>query len=241
LTLCTRIEEEWLRQLFPEAFSEKVEAVFDSTQRRVIGRRQTKFHDLVLQSAPVDVTEDRAASLLAEAVIDGACPLTNWDNSVEQWIARVNWVQRSFPELKMPSIAQTDRRLIVEEICRGAFSYKEVKERPVWPALKSWLNPRQHQQLDELAPERIDLPNKRKTKITYSDSAPPTVAVRIQDLYGVERNLTIGRGRIPVVIQVLAPNHRPIQITSDLENFWREAYPKIKKELQRKYPKHEWR
>ena len=241
LTLCTRIEEEWLHELFPEGFSETVETLFDLTQRRVIGRRQTKFHDLILHSAPTDVSEEEAASLLAQAVIDGTCPLKNWDNSVEQWIARVNWVAKSFPELQFPSVAETDRRLIVEEICRGAFSYREIKERPVWPALKSWLNAEQQRQLDELAPERIELPNKRKSKITYSDSAPPTVAARIQDLYGVDRNLTVGRGRVPLVIRVLAPNHRPIQITSDLENFWQEAYPKIKKELQRKYPKHQWR
>ena len=95
--------------------------------------------------------------------------------------------------------------------------------------------------MEQLAPERIELPNGRKAKVTYSESAPPSVAARIQDLYGVERNLTIGRARVPLVIQVLAPNHRPIQITSDLEGFWRDAYPKIKKELQRKYPKHEWR
>ena len=85
------------------------------------------------------------------------------------------------------------------------------------------------------------MPNDRKAKIIYHVSSPPTVAARIQDLYGVERNLAIGQGRVPLVIQVLAPNHRPIQITSDLTTFWRDAYPKIKKELQRKYPRHEWR
>ena len=95
--------------------------------------------------------------------------------------------------------------------------------------------------VEQLAPERIEMPNGRKAKVTYSPSGPPTVAARIQDLYGVTRNLMIGRGRITLVIQVLAPNNRPIQITSDLEGFWRDAYPKIKKELQRKYPKHEWR
>src|SRR5205807_3563669 len=124
---------------------------------------------------------------------------------------------------------------------RDAVSYKEIKERAVWPAVKSWLNPQQQQSIEQLAPERIVLPNERKAKITYNETSPPTVAARIQDLYGVERNLTIARGRVPLVIQVLAPNNRPIQITSDLAGFWKEAYPKIKKELQRKYPKHEWR
>ena len=171
----------------------------------------------------------------------GTCPLKNWDNAVEQWIARVNFVAAEFPEFEFPQIDEGGKLLLLEQICQGATSYKEIKERPVWPVVKSWLNPAQQQTLEDLAPERIKLPNGRAAKITYGDAAPPTIAVRIQDLYDTPRGLAVGRGRIPLRIQVLAPNHRPIQITSDLETFWRDAYPKIKKELQRKYPKHEWR
>ena len=153
----------------------------------------------------------------------------------------MNCAAKWFPELALPLIGANDKTFLIETICRGAFSYREIKERPVWTVVKAWLTPPQQQLVDELAPERISLPNGRKAKVIYSENSPPAVAARIQDLYGIERTLTIGRGRIPIVIQVLAPNHRPIQITSDLENFWREAYPKIKRELQRKYPKHEWR
>jgi ATP-dependent helicase HrpB len=241
LTLATRIEEPWLRELFPETFRDDLELSFDPSARRVIARRQTSFHDLVLGSEPADPPPEQAAALLAKEVVAGTTPLKNWDNAVEQWIVRVNCVARWFPELQIPPIAEGDKLLLIEQICSGAFSYKEIKERPVWPTVKSWLPSHQQASIDQLAPERIELPKGRKAKITYSDSAPPAVAARIQDLYGVERNLTIGRARVPLVIQVLAPNHRPIQITSDLEGFWRDAYPKIKKELQRKYPKHEWR
>ena len=83
--------------------------------------------------------------------------------------------------------------------------------------------------LDDLAPERIKLASGRAAKITYGDDgAPPTIAARIQDLYDTPRGLAVGRGRTALRIQVLAPNHRPIQITNDLETFWREGYPKIK-------------
>lgn len=241
LTLNTRIEEEWLREFSPEAFRETVDVSLDSASRRVVGRRQTTFHDLLLRSEPAEVPPDAAATLLAREVAAGTFPLKTWDNAVEQWIVRVNCVAAWFPELAMPRIGDAEKQLIIEEICRGAFSYKEIKDRPVWPAVKSWLSLPQQQQVEQFAPERIELPNGRKAKITYNASAPPVIAARIQDLYGVERNLTVGRGRVPLVIQVLAPNHRPIQITRDLEGFWRDAYPKIKKELQRKYPKHEWR
>ncbi len=236
LTLATRIEESWLRELFPEAFQDNVEVAFDAGLRRVNGVRKTTFHDLVLRSEAAKVLPEQAASLLAKEVVAGNCPLKNWDNAVEQWMVRVNCVATWFPELAMPTIGDAEKLLIIEEVCRDAVSYKEIKDRPVWAAVKSWLTLQQQQLIEQLAPERIELPNSRKAKITYHASSPPTVAARIQDLYGVERNLTIGRGRVPLVIQVLAPNHRPIQITSDLEGFWRDAYPKIKKELQRKYP-----
>ena len=243
LTLATRIEEAWLRELFPEAFRETVEVAFDAAARRVTARRQTTFHDLDLAQRTGDAPPDEAGgALLAKEVIAGTCPLKNWDNAVEQWILRVNCVATVVPGARDPVHRRRGQAAAsLSRSARGAFSYKEIKERPVWPAVKSWLSARSSSVIEQFAPERIELPNGRKVKITYSASAAPAVAARIQDLYGVERNLTIGRGRVPLVIQVLAPNHRPIQITSDLEGFWRDAYPKIKKELQRKYPKHEWR
>ncbi len=241
LTLATRIEEAWLRELFPETFRDDLEFMFDASARRVVGKRQISFHDLVLRSEPAEVPPGDAAALLAQQVVAGTCPLKHWDNAVEQWILRVNCVAAWFPEHGIPPIGDSDKLLLIEQICSGATSYKEIKERQVWPTVKSWLSGRQQALIEQLAPERIGLPNGRKAKIIYSASAPPAVAARIQDLYGVDRNLAIGRARVPLVIQVLAPNNRPIQITSDLEGFWRDAYPKLKKELQRNYPKHEWR
>jgi ATP-dependent helicase HrpB len=242
LTLATKIEEDWLRELFPESFREETRVEFDPASRRVVGHRATLFHDLVLGSADFSPkTDPAAAQILAREVLSGSCPLKNWDNAVEQWIARVNFVATEFPEMDFPRIDEGGKLLLLEQVCQGATSYKEIKERPVWPVVKSWLSTAQQPALDDLAPERIKLVNGRAAKIIYSDAAPPTIAARIQDLYDTPRGLAVGRGRTALRIQVLAPNHRPIQITNDLETFWREGYPKIKKELQRKYPKHEWR
>jgi ATP-dependent helicase HrpB len=243
LTLATKIDEEWLRELFPESFREETRVDFDPGLRRVVGRRATLFHDLILRSEEFAAAkEPAAAQLLAREVLAGTCPLKHWDNAVEQWIARVNFVTAEFPEMEFPRIDEAAKRLLLEQICQGAASYKEIKERSVWPIVKSWLNGGQQQALDDLAPERVKLASGRAAKITYAgEGTAPTIAARIQDLYDTPRGLSVGRGRIPLRIQVLAPNHRPIQITNDLETFWREGYPKIKKELQRKYPKHVWR
>ena len=226
LTLATKIEEDWLRELFPESFREETRVEFDSTLRRVVGHRTTLFHDLVLSNEDFAPKSDSAAAqILAREVLAGSCPLKNWDNAVEQWIERVNFVATEFPEMEFPRIDEAGKLLILEQICQGATSYKEIKERSVWPVVKSWLSAAQQQTLEDLAPERIKLANGRAAKITYGDAAAPTIAARIQDLYDTPRGLSVGRGRTALKIQVLAPNHRPIQITNDLETFWRDGYP----------------
>jgi ATP-dependent helicase HrpB len=242
LTLATAIKEDWLREFFPEAIRDQTEVAFDPALRRVIGRTQTLFHDLVLaEKRSEQVPPAEAARILAREVLAGTCPLKKWDHAIEQWIARLNFAAATFPELGLPPIRETDRMLLIEQVCLGASSYKEIKERPVAPVLKSWLSEGQRAALDRMAPERIRLPNDRHAKIIYAERKPPSIAARIQDLYGVPASLTIGNSRVPLRIEVLAPNHRPIQITDDLTTFWRESYPKIKAELQRKYPRHEWR
>jgi ATP-dependent helicase HrpB len=242
LNTATAIEESWLRELLPEAIRTEEKVVYDPVQRRVIARRQILFRDLQLK---VEVTKkappDEAARVLADAVTSGACVLVNWDHAVEQWITRLNRLREWMPELELPEIGDPERRTLVEQICLGATTYKDIKERAVWPVVKSWLSQSQQEMLDKFAPERVTLPNGKKWKITYDPKAAPTIAARIQELYGVEGSLTIAAGRIPLVIQVLAPNQRPVQVTQNLSTFWKESYPKLKQELQRKYPKHEWR
>jgi HrpA-like helicases len=107
--------------------------------------------------------------------------------------------------------------------------------------LRTWLTPQQHALLDKYAPEHVTLPKGRKVKIVYSADGAPTMAARIQDLYGVTEGFFVADRRVPVVIQILAPNNRPVQVTQNLRTFWSVQYPKLKQELQRKYPKHEWR
>ena len=242
LSLATAIKEEWLRELFPGDFTETVAVVYDTTQRRVFGERRKQFRDLVLEAGrSEDVPQDAAARILATEVVAGRCVLKNWDEAVEQWIVRVNRLREWIPELGIPAIGSEDRQMLIEQICHGARSYKEIKDKPVWPVMKSWLSGQQQAWVDEYTPERIELPGGKRSKVAYSADGPPTVAARIQDLYGVKQGLWIAQHRVPVRIQVLAPNQRPVQVTENLATFWRETYPKLKLELQRKYPRHEWR
>jgi ATP-dependent helicase HrpB len=242
LTLATAVQEDWLREMFPEAFSQQTEVFYDTTQRRVMARKVTRFRDLEIRAERTEnVPTEQAAAILAAEVEAGRLKLENWNHDVEQWILRLNQLADWCPEYELPKLTTADRHVLVEQLCLGASGYRDIKERAVWPVVKSWLSPMQQQLVEDQAPERLELPNGKRAKITYAENAQPTLGARIQDLYGVTHDLRIGGGKVPLVIQVLAPNYRPIQITTSLANFWKESYPKIKQELSRKYPKHEWR
>jgi ATP-dependent helicase HrpB len=242
LSQATAVREEWLRELFPDDFQETETNLFDPALRRVVARGDLVFRDLTLHSSRSEPVPGAAVSrVLAEEVLAGRCPLSNWTHDVEQWIARVNCLAEWMPELHLTRIGPEDRRDLVAQICDGAVGYREIKDRPVWPTVKGWLSDSQQRAVERFAPERIALPGGRRAKLQYTEQQPPVLSARIQDLYGVKDSLKICSGRVTVLIHVLAPNHRPVQITQDLTNFWKATYPTIKQELRRKYPKHEWR
>ena len=242
LSLATEIEEAWLREMFPGHFEERSAHIYDSSQNRVVVRREKIFRDLVIESQDRDAEPSpRATSCLAARVVEGDLKLTRWDDAVEQWIERVNFLARVLPEQNLPPIGPTEREYIVHLACDGATNYREIKDRPVLGLARSILTPAQQHLVDKQAPERLELPGGRRAKITYAADADPVLGARIQDLYGVTEDIKIAAGRVPVTIQVLAPNHRPVQVTKSLKTFWAESYPKLKQQLSRQYPKHEWR
>ncbi len=242
LSLATQIEETWLREMFPDDFEERTAHHFDASQNRVVVRREKIFRDLVIESQDRDAEPSpEASACLAKAVADGELTLNQWNDSVEQWIARVNFLAGALPEHHIPKIGAAEREYIVHLACEGATNYREIKDRPILGLARSILSPAQQQLIEKHAPERLELPGGRRAKVTYGADSQPILSARIQDLYGVTDDLKIAAGRVSLVIHVLAPNHRPVQVTNSLRTFWVESYPKLKQQLQRQYPKHEWR
>jgi len=124
---------------------------------------------------------------------------------------------------------------------RTAHFFRAIKDVPVLHHARSLLTHSQQQFVDKQAPERLELPAGRRAKITYSETADPFLSTRIQDLYGVTDDIKLALGRHAVTIHILAPSQRPVQVTRSLKSFWTETYPGLKQQLQRQYPKHEWR
>ena len=242
LSLATAIEADWLKELFPEDIKRDVHVQFDAREKRVLAAELLRFRDLALAAKRIDPPPAEAsARLLAEEVVAGRLLLPNWDHSVEQWLARLNLLCQMCADLQLPPITEEDKKAIISELCHGAVSYKDIKEREVKPVVMGWLSAAQRELLDKHAPERITLPNDRTPKVNYEPGKSPYISLRIQELYDVDQTPKIAMGRVPVTVHILTPGMKPIQVTQDLANFWREHYPKIKSELARKYPKHFWR
>ena len=242
LSLGTTIEVEWLRELFPDDIKSDLHVQFDAQQKRVLAAELLRFRDLALAAKRIDPPPaDAAAKLLADEILAGRLLLPNWDHHVEQWLARLNLLCKECADLQLPNISDDDKKSIIEELCHGAVSYKDIKEREVKPIVMSWLSQSQRELLDKHAPERLTLPNGRTPKVNYENGKSPFISLRIQELYDVNQTPKIALGRVPVTVHILTPGMKPIQVTQDLANFWREHYPKIKSELARKYPRHLWR
>jgi ATP-dependent helicase HrpB len=241
LSMATAIDEQMLRELFPEDFTDRNDYFFDTATNRVVKRTEKVFRDLVLESIHRDAQPCAEASkVLAMALSEGDLPLPTWKEETEQWMQRVQWLGLHHPELGLPSFDETERLLALEKWCQGAVGYREVKEKPALPALQSLLTVTQCSSLERQAPDCHELPGGRKARLLYKPTGQVTMSALIQDLYGVTSAPKLAGGKAEVTIEILAPNRRPIQITKDLNSFWKETYPKIKPELSRRYPKHKW-
>lgn len=244
LALATAVESAWLEEAFPGDFSDAAATVYNPDTRRVQSRRERRFRDLVLESKDQGEPDlDRAAALLAAQVVAGELKLKQWDAVVENWIQRVNFVARHCPETEIALIDDEARALIIEQICHGALGYKDIKDRPVLAAVKEWIRPEQQYYIDSYAPAEITLPGRsRPSRIRYEPDGRAIIASKLQDFYDVPgRSLRVANGRVPLLIEMLAPNQRPTHLTDDLDGFWSGAYLHVRKDLAGRYPKHEWR
>ena len=242
LSMATAIDEGMLRKIFPDDFSDRRELCFDIMTHRVVEKKEKVFRDLTLESITRDITSSpEASTVLAQGIMEAELPLPTWNEESPAWIHRWQWLHRFHPELELPEWTEELHSMAFQQCCQGALSYREVKDRPAVPALETLLSPAQRAAFARLASTHYALPSGRKAPLRYQPNGDVILSATIQDLFGLASAPKLASGRVIVTVEILAPNRRPIQITRDLVSFWKEAYPKIKMELSRRYPKHEWK
>lgn len=240
--LCSAIEVAWLEELFPDLFSDVTETAFDEKQKRVVERRLVRFQDLEIASKESSEPDAaKAAEVFAALVSDGKAKLDKWDENVEHFIRKVNFLVSVFPEYGYDSIDEDARELILEQCCQGVRSIKDLKRKEVLPVVHDWVGREMVAMVQRELPDRVKLANEKPGMLRVDEGGILTLSAKIQCLYDLPNSPNFCQGRATPRVELLAPNMRPIQMTTDLSSFWSGSYEGIKKELKGRYPKHEWR
>jgi ATP-dependent helicase HrpB len=233
--IASAIEPEWLIELFPDRVRDVSEVQWNRAAGRVEAVSALMFDRIAIQESRGTPDPEAAATMLAQK---GAEAGLAQSQDLDALLGRVRFAAEygSFPELS----AQT----ALQALATGLKSLAELESAAgdggLVRALEAQLPPRERRLLDEIAPDRIRLPGGRQVRVHYEPNQPPWVASRLQDFFGMRQTPTVARGAVPVVIRLLAPNNRPVQMTTDLAGFWERLYPQLRKELGRRYPKHRW-
>lgn len=232
------VEPGWLPTA---AATGREEIVFDPDKERVVGYRRTFYRDLLLTEAEYPVDLQAAAPVLAVAAaecLEQALPLD--DSEIATFLARLRSLVYWRPELGLPTFEREELIELLPMLAAGKRSFAELRRAPLLDVLRGSLRYDQLQTLEREAPERLEVPSGSRVRLDYEPGKAPVLAVRIQEMFGQRETPTVASGRVPVLLHLLAPNHRPQQVTQDLRSFWQNVYPQVRKELAGRYPKHAW-
>ncbi len=244
LSIVTEIEPGWLEEIHPDRVTIRDQPQWNAQAQAVEQVEEHLFDGLAFhRKARQRVDANRAGEILVEEIMRKNLRLEHWDDAVEQWILRTRLVAGWFPQRGLIQYDDDDLRLVLHEIVSGAVRFSQIRDRPCLPAVMNALSWEDQQFVERMAPQKIKLPRAKggAMKIEYFTEGPPRGRARIQELYDLEQTPRIAAGRITITLEILGPNHRPVQITDDLASFWANQYPTLRKELSRKYPRHEWR
>jgi ATP-dependent helicase HrpB len=231
---------------FEHLLERKRVVAWDSQKGQLIARMERCFGDITVQSTPLEeVPEDERVAVLCQAIQQEGFALLPWTEEVRQWQSRLLSLRRWRPQEEWPDFS-TD--YLLETVDNWLAPYLEkIKKREdfkkldLFEILKSALSWETSQRLETLVPEKIHVPSGFEVALHYSpEGNDPVLAVRLQEMFGLLDTPTINEGRTKVVLHLLSPGYKPVQVTQDLRSFWQNAYPEVRKQLRMRYPRHSW-
>lgn len=242
LSLATAVQPAWIAEMFPQHLSTSIEHVFDAQNKRVSAMKLVRYRDLVIEQKAQQRDLDPVASgrCVAEAQRAGAFDLPLMDHRLKQFIARVNLVAATLPELEF---APFDEAAITTSLARaftGLTLVKEAQAAPLLPAFHQHLDKGQVSWLDELAPPTIPWSGGGTIKLSYVNDTPE-VQVKLQECFALTEHPTLCEGRLPVQLQLCTPDGKRLAIKSDWPSFVTREWPKHRQAVAKKFPSVMWR
>lgn len=223
---------------------------WDNKQGTVLSRREVRVGQLVLSSRPLtDVSPDQLTEVVCEAAGRYGQGMFSWDESVSRLQQRVAQVAIWHPELAIPDLSteallRTARQwlpLYLNHSGRVLTSSADLRRLDLASILWNIIPYDLQQTIDRLAPTHIEVPTGSRIRVDYRPgAAAPVLSVRLQECFGMQQTPTVDDGRVPVLMELLSPGYKPVQLTQDLPHFWQTTYFDVRRELRRRYPKHSW-
>jgi ATP-dependent helicase HrpB len=225
---------------------EQETVVWDSRRGGLIANKELKIGSIILQSKPIgNPDENLVAAAIGRALEKEGENLLDFNEKVTQLQNRIlslrSWNQdESWPDVSTGNLLKTTDAWLAPYL-RAVKKTEDLKRIDIEEALFHSLDWEKQNQLNTLAPAKLEVPSGSKIPISYSaNGGTPVLAVRLQEVFGLSDTPTLNNGKIKVVLHLLSPGYKPVQVTTDLKSFWNNLYHEVKKELQRRYPKHAW-
>ncbi len=244
ILLAAPITQAEIEARFAEHITVDDEISFDKTAMALRARRRRRLHALMLSEQPLAVMpSEETARVLADGLAGTSLERMPWSKALKQWRDRVMFLRAAAPD-EWPDLSDAALIASRQDWLAPALSDKtalaDLSAGDFSDALMALVPWSQRAQLDREAPTHFEAPTGTQLAIDYEAEQGPTIAVRLQELFGLTVHPSIARGKIPLVLELLSPAHRPVQVTRDLPGFWRGSYAAVRADLRGRYPRHPW-
>lgn len=245
ILLALPVDIEALAAQLPAMVMQRTAVEWDEEKGTLRAWKRQQIGRLTLRAQPLAKPADEE---LQQALLDWVraqgLAVLNWEGAAEQLRVRLQCAQAWLPEAEWPAMDEEPLLAALEQwllpSLNGVRDLRGLKQVNIAEALSRLLDWQQKQRLDNALPTHYTVPTGSRLPIRYEAGKPPALAVRLQEVFGEQRSPMLAEGRIPVVLELLSPAHRPLQITGDLAAFWQGAYREVQKEMKGRYPKHVW-
>jgi len=218
---------------------------WDDREGRVVARDEERLGAILLSERPATPSADEVTGALVQGILGGpGIGGLNWSPEAQEYRNRVSFLSRELPEeglceLSDAYLAADIGRWLVPHLT-GVRTLTALSRVDLLEPLKGMLSWREQKLLDDAAPTHLTVPSGSRVRLSYPADGAPYLAVKLQEMFGLAETPRVARGRVPVLIHLLSPARRPIQVTADLRSFWNGAYREVCKELKGRYPRHPW-
>ncbi|GGF68311.1 ATP-dependent helicase HrpB [Paenibacillus albidus] len=243
IMLAAELTEGQLLKHHADSITEELEVYWEQESESVKARRRRMFGSLVLKETTHErPSAEEAEKVLLTALAANGLEVLPWEKGTVQLRQRMKFMhsfRKDWPDVSDEALLKSLDSWLLPYL-QGMRSFRDLQRVPLARALEGMLDWQGRQSLEQEAPTHITVPSGSRIPLDYGNPAAPVLAVRLQEMFGQVDTPRIGGGKVPVVLHLLSPARRPMQVTSDLASFWRSTYFEVKKDLKGRYPKHYW-